>query len=99
MKKYFFIVGLLFPFALIAQMIEGTVSNNNGEPSIGANVYWLGTSMGVSTEIDGIFEISLKDISVKKLIASYVGYQADTIEYPYKLMLSLTWKSCKLLVK
>jgi len=80
MEKYFFIVGLLFPFCIFSQTIEGTVANENGEPLIGANVYWFGTDIGVSTEIDGTFEISSKDVSDKKLIASYVGYQADTIE-------------------
>ena len=80
MKKYIFIVGLLFPFGISAQNILGKVTNDKKEPLIGASVYWLGTTIGVSTGNKGEFEISAKDISNKKLIASYVGHSSDTIE-------------------
>lgn len=80
MKKYIFVFGLLFPLAITAQNILGTVTNNKKEPLIGASVYWLGTNIGVSTGNKGEFEISAKDISIKKLVAGYVGYSPDTIE-------------------
>lgn len=80
MKKWIFVVGLLIPFGLGAQTILGKVSNNKKEPLIGANVYWLETSKGVATGTKGEFEISLKDISNKRLVASYVGHKSDTIE-------------------
>ena len=80
MKKYIFIVGLLFPFCIPAQTILGKVTNDKKEPLIGASVYWLGTIAGVSTGNKGEFEIIAKDISNKKLVASYVGHLADTIE-------------------
>src|SRR3972149_11040219 len=80
MKKYIFIVGLLFPFAISAQTILGKVTYDKKEPLIDASVYWLGTNIGVSTGTKGEFEISAKDVSNKKLIASYVGHSADTIE-------------------
>lgn len=80
MKKYLFIVGLLFPFGISAQTILGKLTNNKKEPLIGASIYWLGTTIGVATGNKGEFEIIAKDISNKKLIASYVGHLADTIE-------------------
>ncbi len=80
MKKYSFVVCLLFPFGIAGQTILGKVTNNKNEPLIGASVHWLGTSIGVSTGNKGEFEISDKDISNKKLVATYVGYLADTIE-------------------
>lgn len=80
MKRYLIIIGLLIPLGISAQSILGIVTNDKKEPLIGANVYWLGTSIGVSTDDMGIFEISTKDISNKKLIASYVGHLPDTIE-------------------
>lgn len=80
MKKYLFIVGLLFPPAISAQNILGRVTNNNKEPLIGANVYWLGTTIAVTTGNNGEFEISSNNISNKKLIADYAGYTSDTIE-------------------
>ncbi len=80
MKKYIFIVGLLFPFGISAQNISGKVTNDKKEPLIGASVYWLGTTIGVPTGSNGEFEISAKDINNKKLVASYVGHSSDTIK-------------------
>ncbi len=80
MKKYLFIAALLFPLATFAQTISGTVSNNKGEPLIGANVYWLGTTVGTTTENNGAFRINSSDLSAKTLIASFVGHTPDTIE-------------------
>jgi len=80
MKKYIFIVGLLFPYALAAQNILGKVTNYKKEPLTSASVYWLGTTIGVTTNTKGDFEISMKEILNKKLIAKYVGHKSDTIE-------------------
>jgi outer membrane receptor for ferrienterochelin and colicin len=80
MRKYIFILGLLFPFGISAQNILGKVTNNKNEPIIGARIYWLGTAIGETTDNQGAFEISATDISNKKLIASYVGHSLDTIE-------------------
>ncbi|TDE29290.1 TonB-dependent receptor [Flavobacterium ranwuense] len=80
MKKYIFIVGLLFPCGLLAQTILGKVTNDKKEPLIGANVYWLGQTTGTSTADKGEFEITSKDISNKKLIASFEGHSSDTIK-------------------
>ena len=80
MKQYLFIVVLLFPFVLNGQMISGLVSNDKGEALIGANVVWLNSSNGSSTDLDGKFEISSSGISTNYLIASYIGYEADTLD-------------------
>ncbi|MDW7693977.1 TonB-dependent receptor [Flammeovirgaceae bacterium SG7u.111] len=79
MKIYIFIVGLLFPFFASAQSISGTVTNNAGEPLIGANVYWLGTTIGISTNNEGGFQLPRENTTIK-LVASYVGHISDTID-------------------
>lgn len=79
MKKYAFIFGLLFPLAAWAQHISGTVSSEAGDALIGANVYWLETNTGTSTDGQGAFEIPPGGSDAKRLIASYVGYTPDTI--------------------
>lgn len=84
MKKYIFIVGLLFPFGISAQNIVGKVTNLKKEPLAGASVFWLGTTTGVTTDEKGTFEISAQGISNKKLIASYVGYTPDTLEITHQ---------------
>ena len=80
MKNYVFIVGLLFPFVAFAQSISGTVTNEAGQPLIGASVYWLETTTGTSTNNQGEFQILSRENPNKKLIASFVGFTSDTIE-------------------
>lgn len=81
MKKLLFIVGMLAPFAVVSQAVSGTVTNKQGEPLIGASVYWAGTSIGVSTNDTGTYNIFMADIEVtnRRLVFSYVGHLPDTI--------------------
>ncbi len=97
MKKYIFIVGLLFPLGALAQNIIGKVTNPKKEPLIGASVYWLGTNIGVTTGDNGDFEISVKEISNKKLIANYVGYSSDTITVSNQTYIDFTLRETKTL--
>lgn len=54
--------------------------NKDKEPLIGANVYWTKTNTGTVTDENGFFEIITKDKSTNRLVASYIGYESDTIE-------------------
>lgn len=59
--------------------VSGVVLDGSGNPLVGANVYWAGTTHGVATGIDGEFTI----MPVKgnnRLVASFVGCHNDTIE-------------------
>ncbi len=63
-------------------ILSGTVyeiENNNSVPVIGANVYWLDSNEGTSTDIDGNFQLNMKS-TPNKLVISYVGYNSDTVE-------------------
>jgi len=95
MNKYIFVVGLLFPYLLCAQSITGKVTNDKNIPLFGANVYWLGTTIGVSTNDNGEFKISVKGISNKKLIASYVGHTPDTIVITDQSAIEISLKESK----
>lgn len=92
MKKYIFIVVLLLPCAMWAQNIEGKVNNSKKEPLIGANIYWLGTTLGVTTNNKGEFKISSENITNKKLIASYVGHSPDTIDVTNQIFIEFRLK-------
>ena len=62
-----------------AQSIKGVVKGaDNTEPLIGASIYWAGTSVGVSSALDGSFTIH-RVKGYDQLIASYIGYKNDTI--------------------
>lgn len=45
---------------------------------IGANLSWLGSTDGTSTDLDGAFSIPM-DPSTDQLIVSYVGFRNDTL--------------------
>ena len=57
----------------------GTVLDDKGEPLIGANVYWAGTTVGVATDIDGRFQLEPVK-STNLLVTSFMGYHNDTTE-------------------
>ncbi len=62
-----------------AQSLNGKVTDTKQQPLAGANVYWLNTTIGASTNANGEFEISSQNIVKKRLIVSFVGYIPDTI--------------------
>ena len=65
--------------ALAQNVVSGTVTDYKGESLVGANVYWIGTSTGVTTNVDGKF--SIERIAGKKLLAiSFLGFETDTVD-------------------
>ena len=70
------------------RLIEGTITDPNGEPVIGATVKEKGTDNGVISDIDGKFSIRIH--SGAQLIISYVGMVTKTISTTGKSFLSVT---------
>lgn len=66
-----------------ATFVEGLVRQGGAEgasgPLTGVNVYWLGTAKGTTTDAQGRFRIE-RPGDARRLIVSYVGFGADTIE-------------------
>ena len=79
MKYPVLLAWFLFPVALSAQSISGKVTNADGDPLVGAHVYWLETSTGSFTGEQGEFEIPATDPMHKQLVVSYVGHVPDTV--------------------
>lgn len=52
--------------------IKGTVTDEKGEPVIGANVFIAGTTNGAVSDVDGRFELLVPANSILKV--SYIGY-------------------------
>ena len=82
MRNILFVL-LVLPTLLFSQdKIEGMIMEANAENEHiglpGANVYWLNTSVGTVTNIDGLFSLSYK-AEYKKLVISYVGFKTDTL--------------------
>jgi len=58
--------------------VKGIVIDEQGEPLMGANLVWVGSSIGGTTDIDGRFNIETTK-NEKRLAVSYIGYNSDTI--------------------
>ncbi|REH46492.1 outer membrane receptor protein involved in Fe transport [Tenacibaculum gallaicum] len=80
MRKNFIIsIFLLISLSLFAQEeLKGVIKDNNNLEILGANVYWLNTSVGTTTNETGTFSIPYKK-EYQKLVISFVGYKTDTI--------------------
>lgn len=70
---------LLLSVSAYAQsyMLKGTVEDQTGEPLIGASVRNLASNTGVTTDVDGNFQIPVKNGD--KVEISYVGCLAETL--------------------
>lgn len=82
MKKILYIL-LILPTLLFSQdKISGMIMEANPEnkmiPLPGANVYWLDTTVGTVTDIEGMFVIPYQK-EYTKLVISYVGFTTDTL--------------------
>lgn len=62
----------------VNRQVEGTVTDEQGEPIIGANVVEKDTQNGVITDIDGKYIISVSSSAV--LTVSYIGYEPQDIK-------------------
>ncbi|MEZ3564655.1 MAG: SusC/RagA family TonB-linked outer membrane protein [Duncaniella sp.] len=52
---------------------------NGTDPLVGATVMGVGTNIGVTTDINGVFDITLPE-SVKKILVSYVGMKPQEFD-------------------
>lgn len=68
--------------------VNGTVTDANGEPIIGANVVEKGTTNGIITDLDGKFSLEVSPNA--SLEISYIGYLSQTIAVKGKNQLQIT---------
>ena len=67
----------VFQVALAQQVVQGTVTDQDGMPLPGATVVIKGTSTATSADFDGNFTIAAKNGDV--LVISYVGYSPSEV--------------------
>lgn len=73
----FFFLSLSFASKVSGQII-GTISSSEGEKLSFATVVIAGSTQGTTADLDGNFELTTK-LKTAKVVASYVGYENDTI--------------------
>ena len=80
----------MIPLGMNAQIVKGTVSDEAGEPIIGATVKVQGSNDATVTDFNGYF--SIKASSDATLNISYVGYLPQNVKVGGKSNISVTLK-------
>ncbi|MDD7528343.1 MAG: carboxypeptidase-like regulatory domain-containing protein, partial [Bacteroidales bacterium] len=99
MNKY--LLMLIFsalPLTHFAAEVSGMVEDSTGEPLVGAEVLWQGTSLGTVTDIDGFFTLETTEAS-NTLQISYLGYETATVvvtDVSEMLLITLAESSARL---
>lgn len=76
MKTITTIIFILITLAAFGQTtIEGSVSDKNGVPIPGVNIFIENTYDGASSDENGTFRFSTSEEGVQKLMASFIGYK------------------------
>ncbi|MEZ4779107.1 MAG: TonB-dependent receptor [Flavobacteriaceae bacterium] len=80
MNRLFLLTFLLFLGSIgssFAQTeVSGTVTQKNGTPIVGANVYLEGTYDGASTNEQGFFSFTTTETGVQTLVVSFISFEA-----------------------
>ena len=80
----------MIPLGMNAQTVKGTVSDEAGEPIIGATVKVQGSNEGAITDLDGNF--SVKAASNATLVISYVGYITEQVQVSGRSNIAVTMR-------
>ncbi len=78
MKNTCLLLMLLFTAVAVSQT-TGVVKDNNGNPLPGASVTIKGTTVGTTTDFDGVFSINANQGDVIQI--SYVGFETQEIDF------------------
>ncbi|MCF6181363.1 TonB-dependent receptor [Lutibacter sp.] len=75
MKKYLTVLLLLIGSLGFAQtVIQGTITDQSGNPLPGVNVVITNTTEGTTTSMDGKYELSTNQSGMQEIKAMYVGF-------------------------
>lgn len=89
----FLLLGVGLVSTAAAQQIGGVVKDSAGDPVIGASVVVDGTTLGVSSGIDGSWSLDVPDASKKTLVFSYVGMKTQRVEIGTRTRIDVTLES------
>lgn len=74
--------------SLTSDVVSGTVSDDTGEPLPGVNVVIKGTTIGVTTDIDGTYQLLKTDDMT--LAYSFVGFESQEVEVGERSIIDVT---------
>lgn len=82
LRKFSILVFLCCFFSIFAQAqtnISGTITEKNGTPILGANVYLDGTYDGATSQLDGTFSFTTNETGQQTLVVSFVSFETFKI--------------------
>ena len=79
----------LVGFTLAQRTISGTITDDVGEPLIGASIVAKGTTVGTITDIDGSYSLGIAD-DVNTLVVSYTGFDTKEFEIGASNVMDIT---------
>ena len=83
MKKVLLLL-LVLPYMIYSQdYVKGKIIDDQLTPLFNATVHWINTTSGTTTDESGEFEITRNNIIDNRLIISFIGFKADTVEVKY----------------
>lgn len=92
-KKFLIILAILscaqWALAQGATVVSGTVTDEQGEPLIGANVLVKNSSVGTITDYDGGFELRVPSTDTA-LTVSYIGYESKDVPLNGRTVVDIT---------
>ena len=80
MRKIVLTIVLFFVAIASFSQVRGVVKDGDGNALVGANVVWVGTNSGTTTDVNGSFTLERKP-DVNSVVISFVGFQNDTISF------------------
>jgi outer membrane receptor for ferrienterochelin and colicin len=78
LHKIAFLLLVLPFFSFSQETVKGIVVDENNEPFLGANVFWFGTSVGTTTDVNGAFSLA-KSSETTFLVVSYIGFATQKV--------------------
>lgn len=81
MKKYILLLLLFTGVSVMLsakEIVKGVVLDEYENPLVGANLVWLNTGLGATTDLEGKFELK-RNSKENRLQVSYIGYKSDTL--------------------
>lgn len=94
MKKLSLVLTLVLftvGFAMAQRTVKGTVTDDGGEPLIGASILVKGTSSGTVSDIDGSYSLTVPE-GGNTLIVSYTGYDTREITIGVSDLIDITMR-------
>ncbi len=80
--KYTILVTVCLLFITLAQAqttISGIVTEKNGTPILGANIYLDGTYDGATSTIDGVYSFTTDEVGQQTLVVSFISFETFRI--------------------